>query len=150
MANDEHLALLKQGVTAWNEWRKANPNIRPDLRWANFSEAALHGANLSGARLFHANLREADLSAANLREADLSEAFLTEANLREANLSGADLQEAILVNTDLTGADLTDCHIHGVSAWGVKLERAKQQNLVITPGNEPTVTVDNIELAQFV
>jgi hypothetical protein len=37
-----------------------------------------------------------------------------------------------------------------VSAWGVKLERAKQQNLVITPRNEPVITVDNVEVAQFV
>jgi len=25
MANDEHVALLKQGVAAWNEWRAQNP-----------------------------------------------------------------------------------------------------------------------------
>src|SRR5262249_45038979 len=44
----------------------------------------------------------------------------------------------------------TGCRIYGVSAWGLKLERAKQQNLVITPEDEPTVTVDNIEIAQFI
>jgi len=31
MANDAHVALLKQGVAAWNAWRKQNPDIRPDL-----------------------------------------------------------------------------------------------------------------------
>ena len=54
------------------------------------------------------------------------------------------------MGTDLTGADLTGCRIHGVSAWGLKLERAKQQNLVITRENEPEITVDNIEVAQFI
>ncbi len=54
------------------------------------------------------------------------------------------------MDTDLTGADLTGCRIYGVSAWGLKLERAKQQNLVITPRNEPEITVDNIEVAQFI
>jgi hypothetical protein len=54
-----------------------------------------------------------------------------------------------LVNSDLTGADLTGCRIFGVSAWGLKLERAKQQSLVITSKNEPEITVDNIEVAQF-
>jgi hypothetical protein len=48
------------------------------------------------------------------------------------------------------GADLTGCHIYGVSAWGLKLDGAKQQNLIITKEDEPTVTVDNIEVAQFV
>jgi len=54
------------------------------------------------------------------------------------------------VDTDLTGADLTGCSVHGVSAWGLKLDDAKQQNLVITRPDEPTITVDNIEVAQFI
>lgn len=31
MANTEHLEKLKQGVDAWNQWRRDNPDIRPDL-----------------------------------------------------------------------------------------------------------------------
>jgi hypothetical protein len=27
MANDEHIALLKQGADAWNKWRDENPSI---------------------------------------------------------------------------------------------------------------------------
>ena len=29
MANEEHLARLKQGVEAWNQWREANPGSVP-------------------------------------------------------------------------------------------------------------------------
>ena len=54
------------------------------------------------------------------------------------------------MDTDLTGADLTGCRIYGVSAWGLKLEGTKQQNLVITRADEPEITVDNIEVAQFI
>jgi hypothetical protein len=32
MANEEHVALLKQGADAWKEWRGKNPGIRPDLK----------------------------------------------------------------------------------------------------------------------
>jgi Pentapeptide repeats (8 copies) len=60
------------------------------------------------------------------------------------------LQIATLVNTNLTGADLTGCRIYGASAWGLKLERAKRQSLVITRAGEPEIAVDNIEVAQFV
>src|SRR5438552_2320390 len=115
MAKDELVALLKQGVAAWNAWRIENPNIRSDL---------------SGA--------------------DLSLANLTGADLRRADLRGADLEGVPLLRADLTGADLTGCRIYGVSAWNLKLAGAKQQNLVITPGYEPAITVDNIEVAQFV
>ena len=64
MANDEHVALLKQGVDAWNAWREANPDILPDL----------NKADLSGANLSKANRSRADLSELNL--------------LNGANLSG--------------------------------------------------------------
>jgi hypothetical protein len=100
--------------------------------------------------LFQANLHGAHLDGANLIEAKLIAANLIAANLSGAHLSGAHLRGAVLVNTDLTGADLTGCHVYGVSAWGLKLEGAKQQNLVITHQNGPTVTVDNIEVAQFI
>ena len=230
MANDEHVAILKKGVDAWNAWRKEKRYIRPDLssadfrsanlsnadlsranlreanlsranlREANLSNADLSGANLvdadlrdarlieanlrdarlSGANLSNADLRDAslieanlswaDLSNADLRDASLSYAYLREANLREANLqgaslyeaslsganvaganlSGADLEGSTLVNADLTGANLTDCRIYGISAWKLKLGGTKQQNLIITDQYEPTVTVDNIEMAQFI
>src|SRR5215471_12531858 len=166
MANDEHVAILKKGVTAWNAWRRENPNIRPDLGNADLSGADLSGANLASANLreaillkanlgradpVEANLRDhADLSGADLARANLREAVLFKANLTGADLSGADLSLAPLVSADLTDAVLTGCRIYGVSAWGLKLERAKQHNLVVTPKDEPEITVDNIEVAQFV
>src|SRR5262249_51751203 len=72
------------------------------------------------------------------------------ANLSAAKLHRADLQGAILIGTDFSGADLNGCRIHGVSAWRLKMEGAEQQNLVITRRDEPAITVDNIEVAQFI
>ena len=79
-----------------------------------------------------------------------------QANLASANLSNSVLQYAILeganfVNANLNDADLSDASVYGVSAWNVKTnEGTKQDNLVITPVNEPKITVDNLEVAQFV
>jgi uncharacterized protein YjbI with pentapeptide repeats len=196
MANDEHVALLKQGVAVWNAWRDENSTIKPDLRDAVLSGADLRGANLGGANLRGAHLGAAKLSGANLRNADLSVteaqeaqidaadlsganlsqadlsgaellrpnlsganlsgaifvgAHILEASLSRADLSGANLQLCILIDTDLTGAVLTGCLIYGVSAWRLKLdETTKQQNLIITDPAEPKITVDNIEVAQFI
>src|SRR5262249_38194002 len=52
--------------------------------------------------------------------------------------------------TNLTDATLTGCSIYGVSAWRLTLEGTKQQDLVITRDDEPEITVDNIEVAQFI
>jgi len=119
--------------------------MEANLIEANFSEAHLFKADLSGA-----NLYKTHLSGANLIEANLDGANLMEANLSRANLSRADLPTAILVGTNFSGADLTACRIYGVSAWDLKLKGAKQQNLVITRDKEQEISVDNIEVAQFI
>lgn len=115
MANEEHLAILKQGVVVWNKWREKHPNEEPDLN-------------------------EADLRRANLSLADLS----------LADLSTAHLLLASLVETNFENANLSDCRVYGISAWDLKLENAKQSNLIITHPNEPTITMDNLEVAQFI
>src|ERR1044071_8904540 len=96
MADDEHLAIIKQGAEVWNDWRNKNPEIQPD-----FSEAVLPYANLRGA-----DLRDANLINANLINANLSGADLVNANLINANLIDADLIDADLSGAYLGGADL--------------------------------------------
>jgi uncharacterized protein YjbI with pentapeptide repeats len=122
-----------------------------NLGEATLSKADLSGANLSGAHLFGAHLGGSNLGEANLGGANFVRAYLYRANLRGADLSGADLTKAVLVQTDLADTDLTGCRIYGVSAWDVKVSKGtNQQNLAITDVDEPEVTVDNIEVAQFV
>jgi uncharacterized protein YjbI with pentapeptide repeats len=70
MANDEHVAMLGRGATAWNEWR-ANRDETPDL-----SRAGLRGLDLSGFDLSPTDLRGADLRGTNLSGANLSGAHL--------------------------------------------------------------------------
>jgi hypothetical protein len=123
---------------------------RADLMGADLIGTYLQKADLRGAHLIEANLQGADLQSANLQGACLIGAYLDSSCLIGANLSKAILHQATFVNTDLTGADLTGCKIYGVSAWKLKLEGAKQKNLVITDLGEPEITVDNIEVAQFI
>jgi hypothetical protein len=40
--------------------------------------------------------------------------------------------------------------LYGVSAWNLKLEGAKQQNLVITDWEEPAITVDNRDVTETI
>jgi hypothetical protein len=47
MANEEHLARVKEGVEAWNQWRGAHSEIQPNLSGAKLSGAALRRADLS-------------------------------------------------------------------------------------------------------
>jgi hypothetical protein len=150
MANPEHLAKLKEGAQAWNQWRKANPGVVPDLQRAFLQDASLSNAdlkyaNLNGADLDRAVLTDADLCGANLEWADLHSA-----NLEGADLSGANLNYTTLVRTNFQRATLTDCSVFGISIWNIQLAGAIQSNLVITPTDESVIQVDSLELAQLV
>jgi Pentapeptide repeats (8 copies) len=101
---------------------------------------------LSFAELACASLSGADLTKANLYGADLHAA-----NLYGADLSGATLTGSQLIGTDLRNATLTGSFVYGVSVWDIKVDGdTKQHNLIVTQSPEPSITVDNIKVAQFI
>ncbi|WP_069803903.1 pentapeptide repeat-containing protein [Thermogemmatispora onikobensis] len=118
MSDPEHLAILKQGVHAWNHWRQqAQPLIfwRPSPLYGqgpDLSGADLREADLAGINLDHTNLRGANLSEANLKGASLLLADLRNANLQRANLCRARVT-ADLRNADLRGALLAGADLRG-------------------------------------
>jgi uncharacterized protein YjbI with pentapeptide repeats len=143
LANPKHLAKLREGVVAWNQWRKQNPKIHPDLSKANLRErhvnltltdANLSKTDLSGANLLGTNLNGANLEGADLRRARLGAANVNWANLREANLGGAGLELAGLFRANLSGAnlskaglndaDLRQADLHGANLVGADLRGA--------------------------
>jgi hypothetical protein len=155
MADQNHINILNQGVEAWNDWREKNPEINPDLSGMNFRNADLILANLSNANLNGANLREADLRWANLKNAKLRGIDLGLSNLNNAQFINADLTEAnlfksSLVQTNFEGAILVKCNVYGISTWDTNLRRAEQKDIIITPHGFPEITVDNLEVAQFI
>ena len=156
MAKEELFNILRQGAKVWNKWREENPDVQLDFRGANLTRKTFNDVHARAATigirlptgpfpLIEANLSKVDLRGANLRGADL-----TETNLRGADLTGAKLCYAHLVGTKLENATLTGCHIFGISTWDLKLEGTVQSNLIITPPGEPTITVDYLEVAQFI
>ncbi|HKP54441.1 MAG TPA: toll/interleukin-1 receptor domain-containing protein [Chloroflexia bacterium] len=172
MANPEHLAIIRQGVEVWNEWREHNPDKTPDLKkanlnWANLDNANLIGANLSDAKLLRADLSLVDLSDANLTRAnlmgadlggaDLSDANLTRANLNGANLirgqlGAAQLGAAQLVRANLTYADLSDTNLSGANLTYanlnvVNLSRARLEGTIFSQARMGSITFGSVDLS---
>ena len=156
IANPEHLAILGQGVEAWNQWRRAHPDIEPDLYLADLRGADLTGFDLSDANLRRANLRRATLSKLNLSSAfvsgaDLGAAFISETNLSnafldEAYLWGAYLLYSVLQNTSLEDVELSEARIGGVSLVEVDLSRARGLETVRHDGPS-FISIDTLYLS---
>jgi uncharacterized protein YjbI with pentapeptide repeats len=180
VANTDHMRVLKRGSTAWSAWRKSRPHLKPDLGGANlhgrtlkafdFKDSNLNGAMLADCDLSGANLTKASLVGATLRDCNLAGGILYGATLRQSDCTGAFFRWADLSRADFTGANLSDadlrrthlartvfknanlsgCGVYGSAVWNVDLDGAVQTDLVITEHDEPQITVDNLEVAQFI
>lgn len=114
--------------------------------------------------MFSANLSGANLVAANLGEANLIQADLSEANFSFARLTGADLSRSNLTTTQFVGTDITKVKIsgsrvYGINVWDLRGDFEEQHDLIINfrsplptlvPDRQPVITVDNVEVAQFI
>ncbi len=135
MAKAEHLKILEKGVSVWNDWRKDNPDVRPDLSETNFSDADLSKTDLSKTDLSNADLRKANLRKANLSLADLSFAYLSLADLREADLSFANLSNADLIKADLRKALLSDANFSNANLRDANLSNANLSYVNLSDAN---------------
>jgi len=116
-----------------------------DLSWAE-----LNNSRLVGAEALRADLRGTELDGADLSGATFSGGDLSDARLVGANLTDTDLTNVRMIRTNFSRANLTGCRIYGVSAWGLRLDGTTQIDLIVTPAGEPKITVDNLEVGQFI
>lgn len=162
MTISEHLALIRQGVAAWNEWRNKNP-VTPNLSQASLSQIALETVNLKWADLTQANLSQAILKDANLRwanlsQANLSQAVLNRASLRWATLNQVNLSQANLANADLRGvnlslanlsrADLSNADLSGQDRNGVILAGADLKDANLNRANLNLANLNRADLSR--
>lgn len=154
MANEEHVRLLAQGVECWNQWREANPEVRPDLsgvylgkivvaRTPNAREV-LQSADIPQEEFLGKglNLSKTDLSGCCLEDAVLDEATISDADLRSAELARAALRGAIISNSDLSGANLTGTNLRGADLTGTNLGGADLTGTDLTGANISRAAVD--------
>jgi uncharacterized protein YjbI with pentapeptide repeats len=133
MANEAHLAILKQGVQTWNEWRKAHPEVTPDLTECHLAKADLENVNfrttyLNGTDLSQANLKNANLSPAGLSTVKFTGANLSGARLQESDLRGVDFSGACLSKANLRGANLSEARFKGTLIRAADFTRASLNN----------------------
>jgi hypothetical protein len=143
MADPEHVAIIKQGVEEWNQWRKKQPDIKVDLTRADLEEERLIGIDLHGVNLKRATFRGAVLSHANLTWANL-----IHTNLSETALNHADFRDAYLIDADLRAADLSNASFKGAQLSEVNLSRAVLKDTDFTNAMVSRLRLCEVNLSQ--
>ena len=151
----------------------------PNFEGCNFSNVDLHGVSLrngyyincsfDGSTIQYADLVDAYFSSCSFKktkmrvtkigsatfynckfeDADLSYCSAEETSFSNSKLINTKLENIRFVSNDFSDANLVGCSIYGISSWDLNLNNSVQKDLIITKKEQPEITVDNIELAQF-
>jgi len=121
---------------------RANQTI---FRGSNFSNADLRGGGFISADMPNSIMRSTRMQGCNLSYANLAKS-----DLSDAQAQGAHFDAAILVETNFTRTNLAGASIRGIAAWDLILKDTVQTDLRINKPGQPLMSVDNIEVAQFV
>lgn len=165
MADQALIKILKeQGVEAWNEWRKLNPEIELNVRNADFIGGDLSGVEFSGADLRGTNFSGGNLSQTNLSRALLFGAIFAKSysiqsedpepgtrtirvawhtDLSGANFRGAQLGWVNFEDAEMAGADFSDCSMTGITFGNVNLSQCIGLETVRHEGPS-TIGIDTI------
>jgi uncharacterized protein YjbI with pentapeptide repeats len=143
MANPEHVAILKQGVDAWNQWRRENPATKPNLEGIILKRHHLRSIDLSEATISKAILDGTILSNANLRST-----VFTRSRLKRVKLDHVQAEKAVFERADLYEADLSNANCHGSVMRRVDLQKAILRGVDLSGANLERVSFDYADLTQ--
>ena len=97
-----------------------------------------------------AHSSECTLIESSFKESSFPAAILAGSQAQASDFTGANFQFSMLNSVTLNGANHTGCQVNGSAAWDVELDGTNQSGIVITSGGAPRISIDSLELAQFI
>lgn len=142
------LDLIRRSVPEWNETRRRDIGIRPNLASAKLTSLDLHQANFNEANLISVDFTDSNLGQSDFTLADATRAKFVHANLQKANLAAADFSEANLVEADLRAANLTNANLTNADMRRADLTGASLVGTNLTGANLAGATLANATVQQ--
>jgi hypothetical protein len=144
MAHPTHLEIFHQGPEVWNQWRKENPEIHPDLsetsvypEFARKDESTIrtkgsiasagseHPYNFSNTDFHNSSFESAIFPGADFSNCYLYEVDMSRAGFPGANFTNCMIRKAYCASTDFSGAQLVDCVLNNSTFIGANFDGAK-------------------------
>jgi hypothetical protein len=129
MAKLKHVAKLREGKEAWNEWR-ATSHESPDLsdvrlRGDSLDDYDLRSANFSGARLIAVSFHGALCNDSSFEGAAIFDAVFVITKLENCNFRNSMIMDSLFVRCTLDQSDFTKAQLMGSTFAHISLRSVR-------------------------
>jgi hypothetical protein len=139
MAKDEHVDILRQGVSKWNAWRDKEPSVYPDLSGLDFYDVflgndnlydipAVYGANFDNCNLRNAKMRDREFDRCTFRNAQLHMTDCCYAYFSDCNFTNTQMRLARIGSTSFSSCHFESCDFSYSSAEDTRFLDCKIEN----------------------
>lgn len=140
---DLHMVSARNSIFTGCNFDGARIN-RVDLCYSHFSDCTFREVEMRFTRIGLASFHDCLFAGS-----DLSYCSAHGTSFSSSKLWGCRLDYMSLVQADFSNAEIIYCSLYGVSAWDLTIDNTKQSDLVIHDKSGGIITLDNIEIAQF-
>ncbi|QOR36315.1 pentapeptide repeat-containing protein [Clostridium sp. 'deep sea'] len=116
-----------------------------DVCYANFINCKFKNVRMRVSKLGSTTFENCSFESVDFSYCSAKETKFLNCKLVNCNMSYINF-----VKTDFSNSSLLNCRVYGISSWDLVLKNTIQRDLIITDNeDENPITVDNIEMAQF-
>ena len=119
------------------------------MTFADFVDAYFESCTFRNVSMRVTAIGDATFNNCIFEGSDLSYCSAQNTSFKGSRFKHTLLEHMSLVDNDFSDTLIEGCHVYGISSWDMNLTNSIQRDIVITPDGQAVVTVDNIELAQF-
>lgn len=116
-----------------------------DLVDAYFEKCSFINVGMRVSRLGNATFRNC-----TFKNVDMSYCSANDTNFEGSHFSSTFLQYGRFVSNNFKNTIMERCHVYGISIWDLDIENSIHKNFIITKNKQSKISVDNLELAQFI
>lgn len=122
---------------------------RARITFADLVDSHFQSCSFRNACMRVTSIGSATFDSCLFEGSDLSYCSAEKTSFKGSKLINTRMEHMSLVSNDFSDTIIEGCFVYGISTWDMSLENAVQRELIISKDNESCITVDDIELAQF-
>jgi uncharacterized protein YjbI with pentapeptide repeats len=119
------------------------------INWADFVDGYFYNCSFRNVEMRVSKIGSAKFINCLFEDSDLSYCSAEETDFKGSRFFRTKLEHMSLVKCNFAGTIIDSCSVYGTAAWDLNLDNSRQENIIITSDDSEVITIDNLELAQF-